>query len=470
MAYTSSKQKAAKADSSPQGMWSSRWLFVLAAAGSAVGLGNIWKFPYIAGENGGGAFVVVYLGCVLLMGIPIMVAEVMLGRAGRGSPVHAMRNLAGAAKASDFWQLVGWLGIGAGFLILSYYSVIAGWALFYIWQMASGVLDAATPEFANNLFNTFLGNPLQLMFWHTLFMVLVVWIVSKGVVKGLETAIRWFMPLLFVLLIILLGYSAQSGGFEQGFNFMFGFDWSVMKLDGFLVALGQAFFTLSLAMGAIMAYGAYVPKDTSIFSTITTVALIDTSVAIAAGLAIFPIVFANGLDPASGPGLMFVTVPLAFGQMEMGVIFGTLFFLLVSFAAITSAISLLEPLLAYLVEEYNAKRARVATSMGVICWILGVGSVLSFNLWSDVHVAGDLTFFAFVDYVTQNIMLPLGGVLIAVFVAYVLPKSIVAEQLGLNGGVKELVWNVLIKLVAPLGVLAVFIYTLYITLYLPYLA
>ena len=205
------------------------------------------------------------------------------------------------------------------------------------------------------------------------------------------------MPLLFILLIILLGYSVQSGGFEQGFNFMFSFDWSVMKLDGFLVALGQAFFTLSLAMGAIMAYGAYVPKDTSIFSTITTVALIDTGVAIAAGLAIFPIVFANGLDPASGPGLMFVTLPLAFGQMEMGVIFGALFFLLVSFAAITSAISLLEPLLAYLVEEYNALRGRVAISMGVICWVLGIGSVLSFNVWAEVHIVGDLTFFAFVE-------------------------------------------------------------------------
>jgi len=470
MAYTSSKQQAAKAELSRHGMWSSRWLFVLAAAGSAVGLGNIWKFPYIAGENGGGAFVVVYLACVLLMGVPIMVAEVMLGRAGRGSPVHAMRNLIETAKAGNFWRAVGWMGIAAGFLILSYYSVIAGWALFYIWQMASGALHAATPEMTESLFNGLLASPWHLMFWHTLFMAMVVWIVSKGVVKGLEAAIRWFMPLLFILLVILLGYSAQSGGFEQGFNFMFSFDWSAMKLDGFLAALGQAFFTLSLAMGAIMAYGAYLPKETSIFSTVTTVALIDTTVAIAAGLAIFPIVFANGLDPSSGPGLMFVTVPMAFGQMEFGVIFGALFFVLVSFAAITSAISLLEPLLAYLIEEYNALRTRVAISMGVICWVLGIGSVLSFNVWSDVYIVGDKTFFDFVDYVTQNIMLPLGGVLIAVFVGYVLPKDLVAEQLGLSAGAVNIVWNVLIKLVAPLGVLAVFCYTIYTTLYLPYIA
>ncbi|MBV1905648.1 MAG: sodium-dependent transporter [Pseudomonadales bacterium] len=466
MAYTSSKQ-AAKLKQSRQGMWSSRWLFVLAAAGSAVGLGNIWKFPYIAGENGGGAFVVVYLGCVLLVGIPIMIAEVMLGRAGRGSPVHALRNLIESAKASSFWRVIGWLGIGAGFLILSYYSVIAGWALFYIWQMGSGVLVAVTPDQAGKLFSNFLSDPFQLVFWHTLFMALVVWIVSKGVVKGLENAVRICMPLLFLLLVVLLVYSAQSGGFEQAFNFMFSFNWSEMHLDGFLVALGQAFFTLSLAMGAIMAYGAYVSEETPIISTITTVAIIDTSVAIASGLAIFPIVFANGLDPSSGPGLMFVTLPLAFGQMPGGMVFGALFFLLVSFAAITSAISLLEPLLAYLVEEYNAKRKRVAVSMGVLCWTVGLGSVLSFNVWAEFYIVGDKTFFDFVDYVTQNIMLPLGGVLIALFAAFVVPKEVVAEQLGLRGGFVSIIWNLLIKLIAPLGVLAVFCYTIYTTLYLP---
>lgn len=448
-------------DSSQHGMWSSRWLFVLAAAGSAVGLGNIWKFPYIAGENGGGAFVLVYLGCVLLVGLPIMMAEVLLGRAGRESPINTMRKHTREFGRSSLWLLIGWMGVLAGFLILSYYAVIAGWALYYIYLMASGAFSGVTPEVASGTFNDFLADPWQLLLWHTLFMVLTVYIVGRGVIKGLETAIRWFMPLLLILLLVLLGYGFQSSGFEQGFDFMFGLNWESLSPNAILIAMGQAFFTLSLGMGAIMAYGAYVPKDTSIASTVFTIAMLDTFVAVAAGLAIFPIVFANGLEPGQGPGLMFVTVPLAFGQLPLGALFGTLFFLLVSFAAVTSAISLTEPALAYLVEEYNAKRQRVAISLGVICWILGVGTVLSFNVWSDLHIVGELTFFDFVDYVSQNIMLPLGGLLIALFAAWAVPRSLIGEQLGLSSGVGHLLWKLLAGIIAPLGVAAVFVYTLF---------
>ena len=369
---------------SRHGMWSSRWLFVLAAAGSAVGLGNIWKFPYIAGENGGGAFVLVYLGCVLVIGLPIMMAEVLIGRAGRESPINAMRSLVGRHDTNRLWIVIGWLGVLAGFLILSYYAVIAGWALYYIYLMASGAFAGVTPETASGTFDAFLANPWQLLAWQTLFMVLTVYIVGRGVIKGLETAIRLFMPMLFLLLLVLLFYGFRSGGFEQGLDFMFRFNWESLTPNAVLIAMGQAFFTLSLGMGAIMAYGAYVPNNTSIASTVFTIAMLDTLVAVAAGMAIFPIVFANGLEPGQGPGLMFVTVPLAFGQLPLGAVFGSLFFLLVSFAAITSAISLLEPALAYLVEEYNAKRQRVAISLGVICWILGVGTVLSFNQWGGL--------------------------------------------------------------------------------------
>ncbi|MEC7105383.1 MAG: sodium-dependent transporter [Pseudomonadota bacterium] len=442
------------------GRWSSRWLFVLAAAGSAVGLGNIWKFPYIAGENGGGAFVLIYLVCVAFVGAPIMISEVMLGRKGRASPINTMGTLAKQASASGRWGFVGWMGVLAGVLILSYYAVIAGWALNYVWLTASGTFDAASPQVATSTFDQLQQDPLQMVAWHSLFIFITIWIVARGVSRGLETAIRWFMPLLFVLLLVLLGYSASSGGFAQGWAFMFDFNWDVVGPETWLIAMGQAFFTLSLGMGTMMAYGAYVPDDSHIGSTVLTIVVLDTFVAVAAGLAIFPLVFVNGLEVGQGPGLMFVTLPLAFGQLPMGALFGTVFFVLVSFAAITSAISLTEPAIAYLVEEYNAKRSRVAVSLGVFCWLLGLGTVFSFNIWADVKPLFGLNFFEIVDQLSQNIMLPLGGLLIALFAVWVLPQNIVREQLQVRSDRIMLVWRVVGGVIAPLGVAAVFIYTL----------
>ena len=443
-----------------EGRWSSRWLFVLAAAGSAVGLGNIWKFPYIAGENGGGAFVLIYLVCVAFVGAPIMISEVMLGRKGRASPINTMGTLAKQASASGRWGFVGWMGVLAGVLILSYYAVIAGWALNYVWLTASGTFDAASAQVATSTFDQLQQDPLQMVAWHSLFIFITIWIVARGVSRGLETAIRWFMPLLFVLLLVLLGYSASSGGFAQGWAFMFDFNWDVVGPETWLIAMGQAFFTLSLGMGTMMAYGAYVPDDSHIGSTVLTIVVLDTFVAVAAGLAIFPLVFVNGLEVGQGPGLMFVTLPLAFGQLPMGALFGTVFFVLVSFAAITSAISLTEPAIAYLVEEYNAKRSRVAVSLGVFCWLLGLGTVFSFNIWADVKPLFGLNFFEIVDQLSQNIMLPLGGLLIALFAVWVLPQNIVREQLQVRSDRIMLVWRVVGGVIAPLGVAAVFIYTL----------
>jgi NSS family neurotransmitter:Na+ symporter len=443
-----------------QGRWSSRWLFVLAAAGSAVGLGNIWKFPYIAGENGGGAFVLIYLVCVAFVGAPIMISEVLLGRKGRASPINAMRNLAQQAGASGRWSIVGWMGVLAGILILSYYAVIAGWALNYVWLTGSGALAETSAQVATSTFEQLQQDPLQMVGWHSLFMFFTIWIVARGVSRGLETAIRWFMPLLFVLLLVLLGYSASSGGFAQGWAFMFDFNWEVVGPETWLIAMGQAFFTLSLGMGTMMAYGAYVPDDSSIGSTVLTIVALDTFVAVAAGLAIFPLVFVNGLEVGQGPGLMFVTLPLAFGQLPMGALFGTVFFVLVSFAAITSAISLTEPAIAFVVEEYNAKRSRVAVSLGVFCWLLGLGTVFSFNIWADVKPLFGMNFFELVDQLSQNIMLPLGGLLIALFAVWVLPQNIVREQLEVTSERVMLLWRIVGGVIAPLGVAAVFVYTL----------
>ena len=441
--------------------WSSRWLFVLAAAGSAVGLGNIWKFPYIAGENGGGAFVLIYLVCIAAVGIPIMVSEVLLGRQGRSSPIHTMRKLAKASGRSQRWSVLGWMGVLAGFLILSYYAVIAGWAVNYVWLSGSGAFEGASAQAVGQSFDDFLASPFELIAYQTAFMILTIWIVGRGVTQGLEAAIRWFMPLLFLLLIALLVYSFNSGGFDQGFAFMFDMKWDAVTADSWLIAMGQAFFTLSLGMGTMMAYGAYVPDDANLCTTVVTIAALDTLIAVAAGLAIFPIVFANGLEVAQGPGLTFVTLPLAFGQMPFGSIFGALFFLLLSFAAITSAISLTEPALSFLVEEYNAKRQRVAISLGVICWALGLGTVFSFNVWSDVTFVGGLTFFDSVDYFSQNILLPLGGMLITFFAIWLLPRGMVEQQLGIENPILGWAWKVVAGIVAPLGVLAVFLSTIW---------
>ena len=448
-------------NNSSQSRWSSRWLFVLAAAGSAVGLGNIWKFPYIAGENGGGAFVLIYLVCIALVGIPIMISEVLMGREGRSSPIHAMRILAKKAGRSPRWALLGWLGVVTGFLILSYYAVIAGWALNYVWLTANGTFDGASGDFVSQAFIDLQADPLQMIAYQTTFMVVTIWIVGRGVTAGLEKAIQWFMPALFILLIVLLIYSFNSGGFAQGWAFMFDLKWDAVGPEAWLIAMGQAFFTLSLGMGTMMAYGAYVPEDAKLSTTVVTIALLDTLVAIAAGLAIFPIVFANGLEVSQGPGLTFVTLPLAFGQLPFGAFFGAVFFILISFAAITSAISLTEPALAYLTEEYNAKRQRVAISLGVLCWVLGLGTVFSFNIWSDFFVVGELNFFGFVDYLSQNIMLPLGGMLITIFAVWLLPKDMVNRQLGISSPAMSWAWRIVAGILAPLGVLAIFIFTLW---------
>jgi NSS family neurotransmitter:Na+ symporter len=280
-------------------------------------------------------------------------------------------------------------------------------------------------------------------------------IIRRGVKRGLEAAIRWFMPLLLVLLVVLLGYASTTSGFAKGVEFVFAPDWSEVTPRTVLVALAHAFFTLSVGMGALMAYGAYVPAQTGIVTSVGVIVGLDTLVSIGAALVVFPLVFANGLAPGEGPGLMFVTLPLAFGQLPFGLVFGALFFLLVCLAAITSTISMCEPVLAYLVEEYNAKRARVAVSWGVMCWLLGIGSALSFNVWSDLDIVGGRNVFEMADLVSQSILLPVGGMLIAIFAGWVLPLSVVGAQLGLDQPWVRVLWRALVGVVAPLGVFAV---------------
>lgn len=438
------------------GLWRSRWLFILAATGSAVGLGNIWKFPYITGENGGGAFVLVYLACICVIGIPVMIAEVTLGRLGRQSPINTMHALVKDQKAAKFWGGIGWMGAVSGFLILSFYSVIAGWSLAYIFRMGGGAFDGATAESVGTIFGDLLSNPEALLGWHTIFMVLTIGIVARGVNKGLERSISILMPMLFLILLVLLGYSMSTEGFGAGFNFLFSFDFSKITAESIVVALGHAFFTLSLGMGAIMAYGAYMPKNASVGKTVLTVAFLDTLIALVAGLVIFPIVFSNGLEAGAGPGLLFQTLPLAFSQMPAGTVFGTLFFLLVAFAALSSAISLGEPVVAWAVESKGMSRVAAATWIGIVIWLLGVGTILSFNLWADFKIFGR-TIFDNLDFLTANIMLPLGGLLIAIFVGWVMHKQDVADEVKMESPIMYNVWRFLVKFIAPVAVAIVLI-------------
>ncbi len=438
------------------GQWSSRWMFMLAATGSAVGLGNIWKFPYITGENGGGAFVLVYLFCIAAIGIPIMMAEVMLGRRGRKSPINTMAQLAEEAGSHKIWKYLGWMGVIAGFLILSYYSVIAGWATAYVFRAASGVFVGQTADGIASLFNDLISDPEKLLAWHTIFIVSTMLVVSRGVTHGLEKAVRFLMPSLFILLLVMVGYAVNSGSFSEGVDFLFTFNFDALTSQGVLIAMGHAFFTLSLGMGAIMVYGSYLDKDTSVAKTSMGIACADTVVALLAGLAIFPIVFASGLEPGSGPGLIFNTLPIAFGQMLGGTFFGTLFFVLLVFAAWSSAISLIEPLVAWLVENKGMTRIRASVWSGMITWVLGIGTVLSFNNWAENKIYG-MTFFELVDFLTANIMLPLGGLLIALFAGWVMKREHAKDELAIGSTLWFQLWLFLVRFVTPIGVIVVFL-------------
>ena len=437
------------------GHWSSRFAFVLAVTGSAVGLGNIWKFPYVAGQNGGGAFVLVYLVCVAAIGLPIMMSETLIGRRGRRNPVATMALLGEEEGGRRHWHWVGMIGVVAGVLILSYYGVIAGWTLAYVPKSLAGEFAGSTASGVGEIFDRFTDNITAVLVAHAVFMGCTIAVVARGVERGLEQAVRLMVPALILLMLVLLFYSIMSGGFEAGLRFMFRPDFSALTWDGVLQAMGQAFFTLSLGMGAVMAYGAYLPEETSIPVASGAVVTADTLIALLAGLVVFPLVFANGLDPAEGPGLVFRTLPLAFGQMAGGVFFATLFFILLSFAAWTSAIGLIEPGVAWVVESFNRTRAQAAVMVGGVVWFLGLFTALSFNAFRDVRFfRGNL--YDNIEYVSTNIVLPVSGLLITVFAGWIMCRNSTADELGGVGRTYK-TWRFLARFVAPAAILLVFL-------------
>lgn len=442
-----------------QSRWSSRFAFIMAATGAAVGLGNIWKFPYMAGENGGGLFVLFYLLFVALVGIPSLMAEIVIGRLGRENAVSTLKKLALKAKKTLYWQFLEWWGALGLVLVLSFYSVVAGWSIGYlikIWATGLRGLDSA---FAVETFwADFLADPLNLLIWHTLFMLLTLGVVACGVRNGLERATKVLMPGLFIVLLILLAYSLTIGNVQAAFSFLFSFQFSAMKTSTALYALGHAFFTLALGAGAMLVYGAYLPKGTRIGSSVCIVAGLDILVALISGLTLFSIVFAYDLPPAGGPGLMFKVLPIAFGQMPAGQWFGGLFFLLLWFAAWASSISMAEPLVVLLPERFQYSRKAASYIVGIVCWCLGGLALLSFNVWQDFRLLGRFTLFDAMADLTTNIILPVGGLGFALFAGWVLNHKEIQEALHLKSPQLFAVWQFLIRYIAPLGILVSFIW------------
>lgn len=437
--------------------WSSKTTFLMAAVGAAVGLGNIWRFPYMAGTNGGGAFVLIYLAAVVLIAIPVLIAETMIGRHGHMSAPVSMQKAAADVGGSARWSIVGWFGVAAAFLILSFYSVIGGWVIAYVPKTVTGEFSGLDGDGVAATFDALLGNVTTVVFWHTAFIAVTVSIVMRGIKGGLEKAVSIMMPALFVMLLVIVGYAIAVGDFGAGLSFLFAPDFSKITADVVLAAIGQAFFSIGVGIGIMFTYGAYLPNNIPLPRACVMIACADTLVAVLAGLAIFPIVFANGLDPAAGPGLVFVTLPLAFGQMAGGALIGTVFFVLLAFAALTSAISLLEVPVSWLEERNGWTRRSATLAIGGAIWAVGMGSALSTNVWSDVYLLGFTEKFKttgildLVDYITGQALLPLGGMLIAIFAGWVMKSSVLTDELGM-GALTFKAWRFLVRFVCPIGI------------------
>ena len=436
-------------------IWQGNWTFILAAAGSAVGLGNIWKFPYMTGTNGGGAFVLIYLLCILLIGLPVMMAETYIGRYGRKSPINSINRISRDFNLNPSWRVLGWLGALAGLMILSYYSVFAGIAAAYIFNyIPVSEVDPAT--YSVNYFAEFVSSPQKMLFWHSLFIVTTCFIVGKGVIEGIGKTINLLMPTLFFLVVALCIYSSMSGDLSAAVNFLFNPDFSKISSSVVISAMGQAFFTLSIGMGAIMAYGAYMPKEQLIGKTVLIIVILDTSVALLAGLTIFPIVFSNPeLSVSSGPGLLFETLPVAFHALPLGNMFASIFFILISIAAISSSVSLIEPFAAWIEEKSFFSRVQGVIFLGSIAWLLGLASIFSFNIWSNSKFYG-FNFLDLMDFITNNLMLPLGGLAICILVGWVINLEEVKKEIKISDALFN-IFLFCLRFVAPIAIAIIFL-------------
>jgi len=446
--------------------WSGRLTFILASIGAAVGLGNIWKFPYTLGSSGGSAFVLVYVIAILLVATPIMISEMIIGRHARASAPTALRKVAVESGTSRHWGLLGWMGLFALFLVLSFYSVVAGWTAAYLVKSASGSIAGLSAAEVRAGFGDFTHDSGTVIFWHFLFTAVTIFIVSRGVKIGLERVVRVLMPALFITLVALVINSAFIGDFSTAVDFLFTADLSKLTPAVMLAAVGQAFFSVNVGIGAVLTYSSYLPQDVNIFRSSIIVALGDTLVALLAGLAIFPIVFANNLDPGEGPGLIFVTLSTAFAQMPAGSLIGAGFFLMLVFAALTSSISMLETMTARIIEVPGMTRTKAVLSIGTGTFLMGLITVFSFSSWENVYLLDAIPTFAgmtpfdLIDYIVTNILMPLGGLLYALFAGWWLSRETSIFEMGVGDGAMFKLWLLLVRIVAPLAVAAIFVFNL----------
>lgn len=438
--------------------WSSRFSFYLGAVGAAVGLGSIWRFPYLVGSSGGSAFIFVFVLACLVIATPLLVAEFAIGRRSRHSPPQAAGVVAQASGLSSHWNVIGVLGTLAAFIIMSYYTVIAGWVLAYTWKVGAGALTGLERPEVAGLWREFLSGPWEVGAWHLAFIVLVAFISARGLNSGIETASKIRAPALLTLLLILVGYSLATGDVKRGLAFAFVPNFTAITPQVVLAAVGQAFFATGVGQAMMLAYGSYVERGTSLVRGSLIIVGAILLVSLLATLMIFPLVFAYGMDPAQGTELVFEVLPALFAEMPGGRLIGTLFFLLLIFAALTPSLASLEPLVAWLQQRRGFSRPMAAVIGAGACWILGIGSVLSFNLWSGWRPLGSLpmfaqsTFFDVMDYVSSNVLLPIGALLTSVFVGWRISRNMVAAELEETTvlGRRLVVW--LLRYVCPVAI------------------
>lgn len=437
------------------GEWGSRFAFIMAATGAAVGLGNIWKFPYMAGANGGACFVILYMLCLFGLAVPILIAEVLIGKLGRENPVDTLRKIQRQYGAPVPLAWIAKMGIVGLFMILGFYSVIAGWSLGYLYQTATGLFQNATPEHIQLTWEAFIASPSELLIWHSLFMMMTLGVVAKGVNAGIEKASNAMMPLLFLMLLALVAYAAYAGDFEQAVTYLFHPDWSYFNADVFLSALGQALFSVATGAGCMLVYGAYLPAETRLGSTLTIVATLGGLVALLAGLAIFPLVFAYNLPPSAGPDLMFIALPIAFAEMSFGSVVAFVFFVLILFAAWTSSISMAEPLVMLAVEKWGLRRGVAALGVGAISWGIGILALLSFNTLSQVNYLG-WGIFDWITGIPTDLFLPLGALSFSLIAGWLIPKTLSERELSLSTCLFA-IWRLTVRFLAPIAIVWVLI-------------
>jgi len=442
------------------GQWSSGWVFVLAAGGAVIGLNNVWEFPYYAGQYGGGAFLIVYLASLLILGLPLLMTQITLGRLGRSSPIFSIKTLIERSGSEPSWVALGWIITLTGFLVLSYLSVIAGWTLAYCLRAAAGSFGGLTADGVNGIFTAFVSDPEKQIFWHSLFMVMTMVVVARGVKSGFEPVVKLVTPLLMVLLAALLAYAVAAKEIGPALVHLFYPDFSRLSNEALLIALGHAFFSLGLGFGAMMVYGAYLPARTSVGAVSLMVIILDILVGLLAAGFIYAVLLAGGEAVTEGPELIFQAVPLALDSLPLSRPVGALFFLLLGLAAWLTAIALIEPAVAWLLERWGLSRFNAAILCGLGAWTLGVVTILSFNYWKfDFEFLGprSLGFFDALQILTSNFLLPLSGMFVALFAGWSLDRELVRKALALRPRYVFLLWLWSVRLVVPVLLLVLMV-------------